>query len=192
MQEMEVIDIFKKTGAYQQGHFKLSSGLHSGAYLQCALVLQNPIVADRLCTALAGKFRGDMPDTVIGPAMGGIVLAYELARHLKSRALFTERDENQKMSLRRGFIVTPENKVLIAEDVLTTGKSVKEVIALLKTKGIKPIGVASLVDRSAAPIDFGGIKHTSLIKFDIPTFTEKECPLCQEGMPLTKPGSRKI
>jgi len=192
MREMEIMDMFKKTGAYQQGHFKLSSGLHSGAYLQCALLLQNPIVAERLCSVLAKKFRADMPDTVIGPAMGGIVLAYELARALKARALFTERDDAGKMSLRRGFVATPENKVLIAEDVLTTGRSVKEVIALLKERGIRPVGVACLVDRSAGPVDLGGVKHASLVKFDIPTFREEECPLCQEGMPLTKPGSRKL
>jgi orotate phosphoribosyltransferase len=191
MQSMEIMDLFKKSGAYQQGHFKLSSGLHSGAYLQCALVLQNPMVAERLCGVLAAKFKADVPDTIIGPAMGGIVLAYELARALKARALFAERNDDGKMVLRRGFSVVPENKVLIAEDVLTTGKSVKEVIALLGQDGIKPVGIASIVDRSAGSIDFGGIKNESLIKLGIPTFAETECPLCQEGIPLAKPGSRK-
>lgn len=191
MQDMEIMDIFKKAGAYHQGHFKLSSGRHSGAYLQCALVLQNPLVAARLCGVLAKKFQADTPDTVIGPAMGGIVLAYELARALNARALFTERDKDGKMALRRGFTVSPRNRVLIAEDVLTTGKSVKEVIALLKEDSIVPVGIASIVNRSAKPIDFGGIKCESLIKLDIPTFEEGECPLCQEGMPLVKPGSRK-
>jgi len=191
MQEIEILDIFTKTGAYQQGHFKLSSGLHSGAYLQCALVLQDPRLSDRLCSVLAAKFRADEPDVVIGPAMGGVVLAYELARSLKARALFTERDASGKMTLRRGFTVCPQNKVLIAEDVLTTGRSVKEVIALLQEDGIRPVGVACLVDRSSSKADFGGIKHESLIKLNIPTFEEDKCPLCQEGMPLVKPGSRK-
>ena len=191
MQEMEILDILTKSGAYQQGHFRLSSGLHSGAYFQCALVLQNPIVAARLCGALAEKFRADTPDTIIGPAMGGIVLAYELARVFNARAIFTERDDDGKMVLRRGFTAVPENRILIAEDVLTTGRSVKEVIALLGQDGIVPVGVAGLVNRSRSPIDFGGIKCESLIKLDIPTFEEGACPLCQEGMPLIKPGSRK-
>ncbi|MBD3426928.1 MAG: orotate phosphoribosyltransferase [Candidatus Omnitrophica bacterium] len=191
MQQMEIMDMLKKTGAFQQGHFKLSSGLHSGAYLQCALVLQNPVIAARLCETLAMKFRPDAPDVVVGPAMGGIVLAYELARALKARAIFTERGQDGKMALRRGFSVSPRNKVLIAEDVLTTGRSVKEVVSLLGQDSIKPVGIASLVNRSTSGIDFGGIKCESLIKLDIPTFEEAQCPLCQEGVPLVKPGSRK-
>ncbi len=190
MQEMEIMDIFTKTGAYQQGHFLLSSGLHSGAYLQCALVLQDPILAARLCGVLAAKFRTDEPDIVIGPAMGGIVLAYELARNLNARAIFAERDKEGKMALRRGFRIVPGSKVLVAEDVLTTGGSVKEVVSLIEKDGIAPIGIACLVDRSAKKIDFGGIKHESLIKLDIPTFTKETCPLCQEGIPVVKPGSR--
>ena len=159
--------------------------------MQCALVLQNPIVAARLCAALADKFRVDAPDVILGPAMGGIVLAYELARALNARAIFTERDDDGQMKLRRGFIVTPANKVLVAEDVLTTGKSVKEVISLLRKDGVVPIGVAALVERSAGKLDFDGVKHENLIKLDIPVFKEEDCPLCQEGIPITKPGSRK-
>jgi orotate phosphoribosyltransferase len=192
MQEMEILDIFKKMGAYQQGHFKLSSGLHSGGYLQCARVLQDPVVASRLCGALAEKFRANKPDLIIGPAMGGIVLAYELARHLNARAIFTERDSEGRMCLRRGFRVDQANRVLIAEDVLTTGRSAKEVIDLLRKDGIAPVGVTSLVDRSGGEIDFGGIKRESLIKLNIPAFAPENCPLCQEGMPITKPGSRRI
>ena len=191
MQEMEIMDIFTKSGAYKQGHFKLSSGLHSPAYLQCALVLQDPLVATRLCGVLADKFRADNPEIVIGPAMGGIILAYELARALGARAVFAERDDKGAMSLRRGFRVTPSDRVLIAEDVLTTGKSVKEIISLLADENVKPIGVACLADRSTEQIDFGGTKHESLIKLDIPIFKEEECPLCQEGIPVDKPGSRK-
>jgi len=138
---MEIMDLLRKTGAYKQGHFKLSSGLHSGAYMQCALVLQNPIIAARLCAVLAEKFRADAPDVILGPAMGGVILAYELARALNARAIFTERDDDGKMKLRRGFVVTPANKVLIAEDVLTTGKSVKEVISLLREDGVVPSGL---------------------------------------------------
>ncbi|NQT32457.1 MAG: orotate phosphoribosyltransferase [Candidatus Omnitrophica bacterium] len=191
MQEMEILDIFTRERAYLQGHFKLSSGLHSGAYLQCALVLQEPSLAARLCGVLADKFKADAPDVVIGPAMGGIVLAYELARALGARAIFTERNTDGKMALRRGFTVSANNKVLIAEDVLTTGKSVKEVVSLLKEDGIEPAGIACLVDRSKGALDFGGIKHASLIKLNVPTFMEEDCPLCQEGLPIVKPGSRK-
>ncbi|MGB2630362.1 MAG: orotate phosphoribosyltransferase [Candidatus Omnitrophota bacterium] len=191
MNEREIMEIFTKMRAYQTGHFKLSSGLHSGAYLQCALVLQSPVLAARLCGVLAEKFRADGPDLIIGPAMGGITMAYEMARALNARAIFAERDKEGKMCLRRGFIVSPKNRVLIAEDVLTTGGSVKEVIKLLAEDSITPLGVACLVDRSSERIDFGGIKHESLIKLDIPVFREDECPLCQEGMSITKPGSRK-
>lgn len=192
MQEMEIMDIFKKSGAYKQGHFKLSSGLHSGAYLQCALVLQEPVIAARLCAALAEKFRADAPDVIVGPAMGGVIFAYELARALNARAVFTERDDEGKMALRRGFELDAKNKVLIAEDVLTTGKSVKEVLKLLDGMAVRPVAITSLVDRSSELIDFGGIKTESLIKVDVPTFDPGECPLCQEGMPIDKPGSRKI
>ena len=191
MQEMEIMDLLQKTGAYKQGHFKLSSGLHSASYLQCALLLQNPIVAARLCSVLAQKFVQDEPDVILGPAMGGVILAYEMAKPLGARAIFTERNADGKMELRRGFVITPENKVLIAEDVLTTGKSVKEVISLLAEDDIVPVGVASLVDRSSGKVDFGSIKTESLLKIDVPTFTEDDCPLCQEGIQLVKPGSRK-
>ena len=118
-------------------------------------------------------------------------MAYEIARHLNARAVFTERDSSGKMVLRRGFSITPANKVLIAEDVLTTGGSVKEVIELLQKDGVTPVGVACLVDRSTQKIDFGGIKHESLIKLDIPAFREEDCPLCQEGISIVKPGSKK-
>ncbi|MFH1395500.1 MAG: orotate phosphoribosyltransferase [Candidatus Omnitrophota bacterium] len=191
MQEMEIMEIFNKSGAYKQGHFKLSSGLHSGAYLQCALVLQDPAVAARLCGALAKKVTEQKPDIIVGPAMGGIILAYELARVLNARAVFTERDKTGKMCLRRGFKIFPDSKVLVAEDVLTTGKSVKEVLSLLKENGVTPLSIVSLVDRAGGGIDFGGIKHKSLLKLDIPVFEEQDCPFCQEGLPIEKPGSRK-
>ena len=191
MQEMEIMEILGKTGAYKTGHFKLSSGLHSGAYMQCALVMQDPIIAERLCGALARKFADKKPDVVIGPAMGGIIFAYELARALGAKAMFAERDKEGKMSLRRGFLVTPDTKVLIAEDVLTTGRSIKEVMELLKKDSVKPIGIGCIVDRRAIPIDVGGVRIESLIKREIPVFEENKCPLCKEGIPIRKPGSRK-
>ena len=191
MQEMEIMEMFRKTGAYKQGHFKLSSGLHSGAYLQCALVLQNPIIAARLCSSLATRFMAFRPDVVVGPALGGVVIAYELARALGARAIFTERDSSGEMKLRRGFRVSPSSKVIVAEDVLTTGKSVREVISLLREDGVVPVGIAALVDRAGQRLDFGGIRHEGLIKLNIPIFEPEHCPLCQEGLPIDKPGSRK-
>jgi len=191
MQFMEVMDILNKTGAYKQGHFKLSSGLHSPAYLQCALVLQDPVIAARVSGALAEKVRELKPDIVVGPAMGGIIFAYEMARHLNARSIFTERDSSGEMKLRRGFKIFPGSRVMIAEDVLTTGKSIKEVISLLKEKEITPVGIVCLVDRSETAVDFNGIKLKRLIKLEIPVFHETKCPLCQEGIPIEKPGSRK-
>jgi len=191
MQFMEVMEILNKTGAYKQGHFKLSSGLHSPAYLQCALVLQDPVIAARVSGALAEKVRELKPDIVVGPAMGGIIFAYEMARHLNSRSIFTERDPFGEMKLRRGFKIFPGSRVMIAEDVLTTGKSIKEVISLLKEKEITPVGIVCLVDRRDIAGDFNGIKLKSLIKLEIPVFPEAKCPLCQEGIPIEKPGSRK-
>ncbi len=191
MREREIMDIFTKIGAYKRGHFKLSSGLHSVGYLQCALVLSDPVLANKLCVALAEKVSMYEPDVVIGPAIGGIVFAYELARVLNARAIFTERNEKGKMVLRRGFMVSPNNKVLIAEDVLTTGRSVREVVSLLKGDGITPVRIASIVDRSREELDFDGIKYESLIKLDVPVFNGDKCPLCQEGIPIVKPGSRR-
>ncbi|MBU1784842.1 MAG: orotate phosphoribosyltransferase [Candidatus Omnitrophica bacterium] len=191
MREMEIMDLFTKTGAYREGHFRLSSGLHSAFYLQCALVLQDPVIAARLSEALAKKFTRDRPDVVIGPAMGGVIIAYEVARVMGAKAIFAERNDKGEMAIRRGFIVSPNDRVLVVEDVLTTGKSVKEVLALLKKKEITPVGIAALVDRSTEMIDFDGIKHESLIKLNVPVFTEADCPFCLEGIPMTKPGSRK-
>lgn len=188
---MEIMEILERSGAYKHGHFKLSSGFHSGSYLQCALVLQDPILASRVCGVLANKFKADKPDIVIGPAMGGIIFAYEMARALGAKAMFTERDAQGRMALRRDFIVTPVNKVLIAEDVFTTGRSVREIIDILKKDSVTPVGIAGFIDRSLGRLDFGGIKHESLIKLNLPVFEEENCPLCREGVPLVKPGSRK-
>lgn len=191
MKNAEIMELFTKSGAYKQGHFKLSSGLHSGSYLQCALVLQDPVLASRLCGVLAQKFENDKPDIVIGPALGGVVFAYEMARVLGAKAMFTERDDEGKMRLRRGFIITPSSKVLVAEDVLTTGRSVREVMEVLEEDGVKPTAIACMVDRTTVKPDFGGIRYESLIKLTIPAFNEEKCPLCKEGLPLVKPGSRR-
>ncbi len=184
----EIIEIFEKTGALLTGHFKLSSGLHSTQYLQCALVLQHPEYAVKLGKTIADKFKGTQITCVAGPALGGIIIAHEVAKALKTRCVFGER-ENDKMTLRRGFRVSPRDKVLIVEDVMTTGGSIKELIGVIKDSGSQIAGVGTIVDRSSGQLDLG-CDTKSLIKMDIKTFNPDECPLCKSGTPPTKPGSR--
>jgi len=185
----EVLSLFEEHGALLKGHFKLSSGLHSEKYLQCALVLQYPDVAQKLSEALAEKFPKVKADVVIGPALGGVTLAYEVARAMGARGLFTERQEG-KMVLRRGFSIEKNEKVLAVEDVVTTGGSTKEVIDVVKSFGAEVVGVGSIIDRSRAKVDFGA-PFKSLAKIRIETFEESSCPLCAKKIPVTKPGSRR-
>ncbi|MFA6143139.1 MAG: orotate phosphoribosyltransferase [Candidatus Omnitrophota bacterium] len=189
MTEKDVLKIFDKYSALLTGHFKLSSGLHSEKYLQCALVLQYPEAAGLLAKELAKKFAEEKIGVVVGPALGGITIAYEVARALGVRGLFTERQDG-KMVLRRGFSVKPGERVLIVEDVITTGLSTKEVIEVVKSLGGQIAGVGSIIDRSSAPIDFSA-KFESLAKIKVETFKEDDCPLCKSNIPITKPGSRK-
>ena len=181
--------IFKKQNAFHKGHFKLSSGLHSEYYLQCALVLADPKIAARLCRALAAKFKGKKIDVVIGPAIGGITAAYEVARALGARGIFSEREEG-KMALRRGFKIERGEKVLVIEDVTTTGGSAQEVVDLAKSHGAKVVGVGAIIDRSGGKAKFS-VPFKSLAQLKIETFKPEECPLCKAGKPVTKPGSRK-
>ncbi len=188
MTEKEVLKIFDTHNALLKGHFRLSSGLHSEKYLQCALVLQHPEVAEKLARALAAKFSKEKIDLVMGPALGGITLAYEIARAIGVRGIFTERQEG-KMTMRRGFSIGKGEKALVVEDVVTTGGSTKEVIDVVKSSGAFVVGVGSIIDRSAGRIDFG-VKFEFLAKIEIETFEEKNCPLCKKSIPVTKPGSR--
>lgn len=189
IKEAEIIEIFKNTGTLLIGHFKLSSGLHSGQYLQCALVLQYPEYAAKLGAAIADKFRGKEITCVAGPALGGIIIAHEVAKVLKARCIFGERQDG-KMTLRRGFKLSPQDKVLIVEDVITTGGSIKELMNLVKETGAEIVGIGAIVDRSSKRVDFG-CNIQPLIKLDIQTFTPEGCPLCKKNIPLIKPGSRK-
>ena len=186
----QIINIFKKTGAFQEGHFLLSSGLHSQCYCQCSQVLQYPKYTQLLCRELAKKFKGKRIDVVIGPAYGGIVVSYEVARYLGSRALFTERLDG-KMVLRRNFSLKKDERTLIAEDVITTGGSVKEVINLVKSKGAKLVGIVALLDRSNQKINLG-LPVNSLIKRKVTNYSKQNCPLCKNNIPLVKPGSKCI
>ena len=190
MTEKQALGLFTEHNALLSGHFRLSSGLHSEKYLQCALVLQYPDAAEKLSRALAKKFSGNKIDVVIGPALGGVTLAYEVARAFGVRGLFTERQEG-KMVLRRGFSIAKGEKVLVVEDVITTGGSTKEVIEVARSLGGEVVGVGSIIDRSAQRVDFGA-PFQVLAKVKVDTFEEKDCPLCKKNIPVTKPGSRVI
>lgn len=188
----EVMRKFEEAGAIQKGHFKLTSGVHSDIYIQCAQVMQYPEFMNNLCSELGKKFRGDDVDVIVGPAVGAIIMAHVMARILGPwvRAIFTER-ENGKMTLRRSFKIKKGEKVLVVEDVTTTGSSVKEVIDIVKERQGKVVGVGALIDRSGGKIDFG-VKTQSLLTLDIKIYLPEVCPLCKKGIPAVKPGSRDL
>lgn len=189
LNKTEILKMFKDTGALLQGHFLLTSGRHSAQYMQCAQVLQYPKKASLLGKELAAAFDGCEIDTVIGPAMGGIIVAHEVGKSLGVKALFCERQDG-KMLLRRGFSLAPGERVLVVEDVITTGGSVKEVIEIVKQAGAIPVGVGVLVDRSGGRADFDGLPLASLLQMNIETYEPENCPLCNQGIPAEKPGSR--
>jgi orotate phosphoribosyltransferase len=189
MQAEEVIGRFRRTGALLEGHFILTSGLHSQSYLQCALVLQHPREAEAFAQAIAKQFAGQRIETVAAPAIGGIVIGYEVARALGARSLWTER-EGGTMTLRRGFSVRSGESVLVVEDVITTGGSTRETIAALRTAGAHVIGAASIIDRSGGRVDVG-VPRIALATLDVPALAPSACPACERGELAVKPGSRK-
>jgi len=184
-----ILQTFHKTGAYLKGHFRLTSGLHSSEYLQSALVLQHPELAERLGRSLAES----MPkgQVVASPAIGGLIIGHEVARAMGARFLFTERDSAGKMTLRRGFFLTPGETAVVVEDVVTTGGSTREVIELLRASGIQVLGVGSVIDRSGGRVDLG-VPRVALATLDAVAWTPEECPLCKQGLPVEKPGSRAV
>jgi orotate phosphoribosyltransferase len=193
----EVMDLFKVTKAYLKGHFRLTSGLHSPEYLQCALVLQHPEFAERLGKELAAAIRAQVSgpvQLVVSPAMGGLIIGHEVARALGTPHIFTERDAAAsppgKMTLRRGFQVTPGVRTVVIEDVVTTGGSTREVIDLLRELGAQPVGAASIIDRSGGKADLGGLPKAALVTMEVTAYEPAHCPLCAEGSPVVKPGSR--
>ena len=192
MEHEHLLSIFRDSGALLEGHFQLTSGLHSDRYFQCARVLQFPHYTELLCSELAHHFRPAGIDVVIAPALGGIVVGQEVGRQLRARTLFAERKEGV-MQLRRGFEIAPAEKVLVCEDVVTTGGSVAEVISLVRSRGGNVAGVAFIVDRSGGkvkfPVDPGGLQ-CSLMAMDVVAYPPAECPLCAQGLPVVKPGSR--
>jgi orotate phosphoribosyltransferase len=188
MTESEILEIFRKHSALLEGHFVLSSGLHSDRYIQCALVLQHPEAAEALCAQLAAKLTYLGASVVAAPALGGVLVSYEVARALGVRSLFTERQDGV-MVLRRGFSLAPGEPTLVVEDVLTTGGSTRETIAAVEQAGGKVVGAGSLIDRSGGKVDLG-VPRAALVTLDVKTYDPAHCPLCQAGTPAVKPGSR--
>jgi orotate phosphoribosyltransferase len=183
----EVLNAFREAGALLEGHFLLSSGRHSGVYLEKALVLQYPRNVERMCREIARRFEGDRPDVVVGPTTLGVVLSYEVAKHLGARSIFAER-EGEGRALRRGFRIEPGQRVLVVDDILTTGGSVRDVLDVVKEWGGVTFGVGVLVERSTQPLDFG-VRTEALLKMDVVSYPPDDCPLCREGRPLVKSGT---
>mgnify|MGYP000911529333 FL=1 len=187
MTQEEVRALLVKTGAIMDGHFLLTSGLHSPHYVEKFNVLQHPAYTAQLCAAMAEKFKDAAIETVVGPVTGGILLAHETGKSLGTRAIFTERVDG-KMTFRRGFSLREGERVLIVEDIVTTGGSIKEVIEVVKAAGAVPVAVSMLVDRSGGKANFGDVPHTALLTMEVETYTPETCPLCAKGVPMTKRG----
>ena len=182
-----VLQVFRETGAYLKGHFRLTSGLHSNEYLQCAQVLQFPHLAERFGRELAER----LPDceVVVSPAIGGLPIGHEVARAKGARFIFTERDASGKMILRRGFSLRPEENTLVIEDVVTTGGTTREVIDVARAAGARVLGAGSIIDRSGGKVDLG-VPRVALATLDVVAYPPDFCPQCQQGIPVEKPGSR--
>ncbi len=185
---IDVLSLFRQSGALHEGHFRLSSGLHSSGYLQCALVLQHPAHAETLGRALGDALRDLNATVVLSPALGGLIIGHEVARALGVRAIFAERQDNV-LTLRRGFSLSADDRVVIIEDVVTTGGSTRETMVVAREAGATVVGAGSIIDRSggAATLD---VPFRALVALSLPTYEPTACPLCAAGQPVTKPGSR--
>jgi len=184
--QTDILDIFKQAGAFLEGHFVLTSGLHSPHYVEKFRVLEHPRHTAALCERFANTWRDENPTVVIGPATGGIILAHETAKQLGVRAMFTERVDGV-MTLRRGFTLDEDDRVLLVEDVVTTGGSVVEVIEAVRNTGATIVGLAYLVDRSGGKIQWS-VPADALLTLDVVTWKPEDCPLCRDGIPTQKPG----
>ena len=190
MDRAEMERIFKQTGLMLEGHFLLTSGRHSNRYMQCAKLFQYPEYSEMICKDLADRFAGQKIDMVVGPAVGGIIMSYEMARQFKVPNIFAER-ENGAMTLRRGFSIPEGAKVLVVEAVVTTGGSVREVMDIVAEAKAEVVGVCVVVDRSGGKIDFG-VPFEAAYETEIQSYEPSQCPLCEQGLELVKPGSRKL
>ena len=186
----ELLDLFRRSGALLEGHFRLSSGLHSTGYLQCALVLQHPEHAELLGRAIAVQTRQLGATVVLSPALGGVIIGHEVGRALGVRAVFAERQDSALM-LRRGFVLGENDRVLVIEDVVTTGGSTRETMQVATAAGGHVVGAASLVDRSGGRSELS-VPFYALLEIDLPTYEPAACPLCAKGLPVVKPGSRPV
>ena len=184
----ELLDLFRRSGALLEGHFRLTSGLHSSGYLQCALVLQHPAHAEALGRAIADRTQRLRPTAVLSPALGGVVIGHEVGRALGVRALFAERQDGE-LTLRRGFVIAENDRIVVVEDVLTTGGSTRETMQVARASGGQVVGAASIVNRSGGRAEFD-VPFASLLDIDLPTYEPDKCPLCAQGLPVVKPGSR--
>lgn len=191
MKKEEIIAMLKEANVLLEGHFLLTSGRHSDKYMQCAKIFQDAKYSVPLCAELVAQYKDDNVEVVIGPAIGAIQMSYEVGKQLGVRNIFAERDGDGKMTLRRGFTIEKGQRVLIVEDVVTTGGSVREVIDLVNECGGEIVGVGSIVDRTGGKIDFG-VPYRSAFAMDITSYEADECPICKSGAPLVKPGSRAV
>jgi len=191
LNQKDILEILKKIGAIKEGHFRYTSGLHGQIYVQCATLLKDPALAAQVCEGMAAHFRKDAPDLVLGPAVGAVNLSYEVARQLGVPSLFAERNDEGKMVLRRSFEIQPGQKVLVVEDVITTGGTTREMIDLVTSLNGLVIGAASIVNRSRGKAQLS-VPYFALLDLDVDNYPPEECPLCKAGIPVEKPGSRKI
>jgi orotate phosphoribosyltransferase len=191
MNREEILKLLEEVGAVRQGHFELSSGLHSATYIQCALVLQHPQFAELLGRALADKFRELKPACVVSPALGGVIIGHEAGRALGVRAIFVERDRSGQMALRRGFQLNPGERVLVVEDVWTTGGSTRETIGVVEQSGGLAVAAGAIIDRSAGKVDLN-IPARALLELSVPSYEADDCPQCRAGGVAQRPGSRHV
>ncbi|MBR2000445.1 MAG: orotate phosphoribosyltransferase [Lentisphaeria bacterium] len=189
MSENEIIESLQESGALLSGHFQLRSKKHSNRFFQAALVFRNPKLGEKLCQVLAARMGETGAETVISPAVGGLIVGQEIARALGINAIFADKD-NDQLVLKRGFSIRKGEKIIVAEDVVTEGGRVKQTIELVKSLGGIPVAVAVITDRSGGKVDFDGIPFYSLIKLDLPTWTQEECPMCKNGEAIDVPGSK--
>lgn len=187
----KVLQLFEDSGAVLHGHFVLTSGLHSDTYMQCAKLFEHADIAEALCKEAASKVKKYGAEAVVSPAVGAIIFGYELSKQLGIPNMFAEREKDGNFALRRGFELKPGSKVIVAENVVTTGGSVKEVVELVKKLGCEVVAVVEVVDRSGGKVDFG-VPNESLLTVDVKTFDPDVCPMCKKGTPAVKPGSKGL